>query len=204
MMSWGALGTAVDQAVDSGLDDLIEARRIPSISATGVGLRESAGYLATLLSSDGWTAEIAEIGRDSIVFAEIGPTDGPALIFDGPHDVQPAAPDSDSVIPPFEPAARDGRIGRLGSADNKSQFFYRIFGARALTHALGGPPLRLKLVLDGQEEMGDPEIPEFIELFRPRPAGAELCLTTGGPTLIDERPEVGFGVRSAAEMKRVQ
>ena len=198
--SWTAVEAAVDEAVDQGLEDLFGALRIPSVSAHGEGLRDSASYLVKVLQTDGWSAEIAEIDGNPIVFAEIGPADAPSLILYGHHDVQPVDPESDWTTPPFEPTVRGGRIYCRGSADNKGQFFCHIFAARALAQ-LGALPVRLKLVLDGQEEMGSPQIPEFIERFRPRLEGAELCLTADGPTRLEGRPEVVFGVRGSSKMR---
>jgi acetylornithine deacetylase/succinyl-diaminopimelate desuccinylase-like protein len=194
------VAAAAREAVDGGLDDLLGALRIPSVSAHDRGLRESAAYLTALLERDGWSVEVEEIAGNPIILAEIG-GGAPGPILYGHHDVQPVDPESAWGTPPFEPVLRDGRIWGRGSADNKGQFFCHLFAVRALRRALGEVPVRVRLVLDGHEEMGSPEMPEFIERHRDRLADARFCLTADGPTRLEERPEVVFGVRGALKLK---
>jgi acetylornithine deacetylase/succinyl-diaminopimelate desuccinylase-like protein len=194
---WSRVRVAVDSAVDAGMSELFEALRIPSVSNDLAAVQASASYVAGLLERDGWITEIAQFGTNPIVLAETGLAnpDGPALILYGHHDVQPIDPVAAWVTPPFEPNLREGRIFCRGSADNKGQFFCHIFALRAIRRVLGDIPLRVMLVLDGQEETGSPHLPEFVESRRQRLQGALLCVTADGPTRQDERPEVVFGVR---------
>ena len=199
--SWTEVEGAVAKAATAGLEDLVGALRIPSISAHGDGLQQSAEYLEHLLARDGWSVEVVEIDGNPIVFAEVGPAGAPAILLYGHHDVQPVDPEAAWVTPPFEPTIRDGSIYARGSADNKGQFFCHLLAARALARQPGGLPVRLKLVLDGQEEVGSPQLPAFIERLRPRLEGARLCLTADGPTRIERRPEVVYGVRGSVMLR---
>src|SRR5438093_6185080 len=109
---WDKLMCAVEAEVDSGLEDLFAAIRIPSVGHRGDDtLRESANYLQRLLKRDGWAAEVVEGGRNPAVFAEIGIQKGGALstvLFYGHHDTQPPEPLEAWQSPPFEPVIRDG------------------------------------------------------------------------------------------------
>lgn len=192
---------AAAAAVEAGLEDLFGALRIPSISAHKQALGESAGYLRGLLERDGWTAEVQTVGGNPIVLAEIGSPDAPAVLLYGHHDVQPVDPESEWTSPPFEPTVRAGRIVGRGTADNKGQFFCHLFAVRALKKLRGGVPCRLLLVIDGQEESGSAEMPEFIDRNRARLAPARFCLTADGPTQLEDRPEVVFGVRGVLELR---
>jgi acetylornithine deacetylase/succinyl-diaminopimelate desuccinylase-like protein len=159
-----------------------------------------------LLAGDGWSSEVVEIDGNPIVFAESGAESAgsvrkPALILYGHHDVQPVDPASAWTTPPFEPEVRGGRIFARGSADNKGQFFCHILAARVLREMLGDVPIRLKLVLDGQEEIGSPQIPAFVERMRDRLKGAAMCFTADGPTRLEEQPEVVFGVRGMLKLR---
>jgi acetylornithine deacetylase/succinyl-diaminopimelate desuccinylase-like protein len=202
MDRWDEMGSAARQAADDGLEDLFGALRIPSISAQGQGLRESADYLVAVLERDGWAVELTEISGNPIVLAEIGPDGGvPSFILYGHHDVQPADPEAAWTTPPFEPQVRDGRIYGRGSADNKGQFFCHLFAIRTIRRVLGQVPVRVKLVLDGHEEMGGAEMPEFVARKKERLEDALFCLTADGPTRLEERPEVVFGVRGALKLR---
>jgi len=200
MRDWDRVRGTVEEVVEAGLEDLLGALRIPSVSAHGRGLEESAAYLRDLLQRDGWRAEVEEVSGNPIVLAETGDGD-PGLILYGHHDVQPVDPEPAWETPPFEPLLRDGRIRGRGSADNKGQFFCHIFAVRAIRRTLGRVPVRVRLVLDGHEEIGSAELPEFIARRRPQLEGARFCLTADGPTRLEGRPEVVFGVRGALKLK---
>lgn len=203
MSGWNDVERCAHQVVDRELEDLLGALRIPSISAHDRGLGESAEYLAGVLRRDRWSAEIDDVDGNPLLLAEIGPEreDVPSVLLYGHHDVQPVDPESAWVTPPFQPDLRDGRIYGRGSADNKGQFFCHIFGVRALRRTLGELPVRVKLVLDGREEIGSPEVPAFIERHRSELAGVRFCLTADGPTRLEERPEVSFGVRGMTKLR---
>jgi acetylornithine deacetylase/succinyl-diaminopimelate desuccinylase-like protein len=198
---WPAIQNASARAVEDGLTDLLAAVRIPSVSAEARGLRESAEYLNGVLDRDGWSAEIVEIDGNPIVFAETGPLEGPSMILYGHHDVQPSDPETSWESPPFEPTIRNGRLFGRGTADNKGQFFCHIFATRAIRQKLGELPARLKLVLDGQEEVGSVQMPAFIERRLSRLKGSLMCITADGPTRLEGRPEVVFGVRGSLKCR---
>jgi acetylornithine deacetylase/succinyl-diaminopimelate desuccinylase-like protein len=201
MTDWEQVQAAAGGVLEAGLDDLLGALRIPSVSAQGRALDESANYLASLLGRDGWSVAVDEIRGNSIVLAEIGGGTGPGPILYGHHDVQPVDPESAWDTPPFSPTIRDGRLFARGAADNKGQFFCHILAVRALQQALGDVPIPVRLVLDGHEEIGSPEMPEFVDRHRGRLRDATFCLTADGPTRLDEQPEVVFGVRGALKLK---
>lgn len=198
--AWTSIKAQVDRCVDDGLDDLFEELRIPSISQDAAALTRSASYLSRVLGRDGWSVEIATVDGNPILLAEIG-TGAGSLILYGHHDVQPVDPLAAWTSPPFEPVVRDGRIYCRGSADNKGQFFCHVFAVRALRKLMGEVPVRVRLVLDGKEEVGSPSLPEFVETYRSRLHGSVLCLTADGPTRQDERPEVVFGVRGDIKLR---
>jgi acetylornithine deacetylase/succinyl-diaminopimelate desuccinylase-like protein len=192
------VAAAVEAEVQQGLEDLFAAIRIPSVSARRQSLDESAGFLRGLLEKDGWTAEVVHAGSNPIVYAEVGPAAAPAILVYGHHDVQPPEPDSAWTSPPFEPVIRDGRIYARGSSDNKAQFFAHLFAVRALLRE-GSLASRIKLVLDGEEEVGSPSIGEFVSGHRDR-LQARFCVTADGPARTP-RPQVVFGVRGIVELR---
>jgi acetylornithine deacetylase/succinyl-diaminopimelate desuccinylase-like protein len=192
------LAAAVEAEVERGLEDLFASIRIPSVSARRQGLEESAEFLRDLLERDGWTAEIAHAGSNPIVYGEVGPATEPAILVYGHHDVQPPEPEAAWTSPPFEPVIRDGRIYARGSSDNKAQFFAHVFAVRALLRE-GDLKSRIKLVLDGEEEVGSPSIGAFVTGRRDR-LRAAFCVTADGPARTP-RPQVVFGVRGIVELR---
>jgi acetylornithine deacetylase/succinyl-diaminopimelate desuccinylase-like protein len=197
--NWPDIAAATNQAVAEGLDDLMAAIRIPSVSARGQALRESAEYLRGLLAADGWTADLLQVKSNPVVFAEIG--DGPStILLYGHHDVQPPEPLEAWTTPPFQPVIREGRIYGRGAGDDKGQFFGHLFAVRGLMKVLGRVPVRVKLLLDGEEESGNQNIGEVVGRLRPR-LGADFMFTIDGPAALDGRPRITYGFRGLLKLK---
>ncbi len=192
------LETATAEA-RAGLPDLLASIRVAGISARGERLDESAAFHADLLQRDGWRADVVRAGDNPCVLAEIGEGPRSVLVY-GHHDVQPVEPLAAWESPPFEPAVRDGRLFARGSADNKGQFFAHIFAVRALRRVAGGVPARVRLILDGQEEMGSPHAARLVEENRERLA-ADFMYTADGPVHGSGRPVVTFGVRGVCKLR---
>jgi len=194
-----ALLEAATAEARAGLPDLFASIRIASVSARAQRLEESAAFHRDLLARDGWRAEVIMAADNPCVLAEIG--DGPrTVLIYGHHDVQPMEPESAWRTPPFEPTIQDGRIYARGSADNKGQFFAHIFAARAFRKTNAKIPARIRLILDGQEEMGSPHMARLVQDNRER-LQAEFMYTADGPVHGSGRPLVTFGVRGVCKLR---
>ena len=136
------------------LDDLV---RIPSISGDGMPaepIREAHDLVAELLTSAGvpkvWTLELPD--TNPIVMGEIpAPEGAPTVLLYSHYDVVPAGDLSEWTSDPFEPTERDGAIYGRGAADTKSNIIAHIGALRAWD---GRPPVGIKIVIEGQEEVG--------------------------------------------------
>src|SRR5919199_4543090 len=131
--------------------------RIPSVSAPGFDpepVHDSAEQSATILGNAGATGvRLLEIdGAHPAVYAEApGPSGSPTVLLYAHHDVQPPGPEPLWNTPPFDPVERDGRLYGRGAADDKSG----IVTHGAALRAFGGePPVNVKLLIEGEEEVG--------------------------------------------------
>jgi acetylornithine deacetylase/succinyl-diaminopimelate desuccinylase-like protein len=89
------------------------------------------------------------------VFAEWKSAPGkPTLLVYGHHDVQPVDPLNEWVSPPFEPAVREGRLWGRGVVDDKGQVYIHAKAIEAFVATAGALPLNLKLIVEGEEEIG--------------------------------------------------
>ena len=95
-----------------------------------------------------------------VVFAELGQGERTLLIYDH-YDVQPPDPLEEWESPPFEPTIRDGKFYARGVADNKGDLMARIQAIEAYRAAFGELPLRIKFVVEGEEEVGSPHLTSF-------------------------------------------
>ena len=152
---------------EQALADLLEFLAIPSVSSLpdhDADTRRACDWTADRLRRIGMTVEVANIpgGRHPVISAEwLGLPGKPTLAIYGHYDVQPPDPLEEWLTPPFQPAIRDGKVYARGACDNKGQV---LAGIKAAEHAFatGGPPLNLRFLIEGEEEISGPSLPRFL------------------------------------------
>src|SRR6202022_772414 len=115
-----------------------------------------------------------------VVAAEwMGRPGAPTVAIYGHYDVQPPDPLDEWVSPPFEPVIRDGFIYARGSDDNKGQ---HMCGLKAAEHrfAAGGPPVNLRFLIEGEEEISGVSLPRYIRAHADRLATDYVLVWDGG------------------------
>ena len=157
------------------LDDLDAWLRIPSVSAAPEhrdDVRRSAGWLAEALRRTGFpTVEIWEVanGGHPAVYAERHVSDdAPTVVLYGHHDVQPVDPLELWESPPFEPTARGDDLFARGAVDDKGQVLFHLLGLDAALAAYGDVGVNLKVLVEGEEEIGSPNFPALLREHRER------------------------------------
>jgi acetylornithine deacetylase/succinyl-diaminopimelate desuccinylase-like protein len=177
------------------LNGLMRLLRQPSISTLGVGLDECAELLRGDMEAVGLAARIIETAGSPIVFGERrSPGARRTLLFYGHYDVQPVEPLDQWVSPPFEPTIRNGRIYARGSGDNKGQHFAHLKAIEAVLATAHELPVNVKVLLDGEEEKGSPNLAAFVRDHRELLA-ADYVYTSDGPYHPSWRPIIRCGVR---------
>jgi acetylornithine deacetylase/succinyl-diaminopimelate desuccinylase-like protein len=156
----------IDANSDRFLDELKEYLRIPSIStdpAHAGDVSRCAEWLADHLRNIGIeTVEIHPTDGHPIVYAEhIVDPDRPTYLIYGHYDVQPPDPLELWDTPPFEPAVRDGKIFARGATDDKGQSFAHVKALEAHL-AKGELPVNVKLLIEGEEEVGSEHLDPWV------------------------------------------
>jgi acetylornithine deacetylase/succinyl-diaminopimelate desuccinylase-like protein len=145
--------------------------RIPSISAQPAhhgDCRQAAEFARAELESLGFTVRVAETaGLPVVVAHHPGPgPDAPHLLYYGHYDVQPADPVELWTSPPFEPVTVDGphgkRVVARGAVDDKGQVAMWLSAFRAWHAATGSMPVRITVLIEGEEEVGSPSLESFV------------------------------------------
>ncbi len=185
----------VDENRQEFLDRLFDYLRRPSISAYGEGIGEVAEYIAGVLSRMGLEARVIPTEGWPMVFAERHDAPGtPTVLLYGHYDVQPPDPLDAWTSPPFEPTIRDGRIYARGAGDNKGQHLAQLLALETTLSCRGKLPCNVKVLLEGEEEIGSPRMPDFVREHRDLLA-TDLVITSDGPVDASGRPRILFGVR---------
>jgi acetylornithine deacetylase/succinyl-diaminopimelate desuccinylase-like protein len=157
----------------------------PSVAAQNLGMTEMAALAKARLEARGFAVEILPTGGHPVVYGELG--DGPKtlLIYDH-YDVQPPEPLDLWDSPPWEPTVRDGKLYARGVADNKGDQMCRMQAIEAWLATRGPLPLKIKWVIEGEEEIGSPNLEAFARAHAGR-LRADGCLwETGGRNELDQ------------------
>ncbi len=162
-----------DRQRDAFLADLFSLLRFPSISTDPrhrADMQACAEWLVGQLKTGGLDARIMPTGGHPVVFADSGPVEGnarePVVLCYGHYDVQPIGEPALWRSPPFEPTVREGVIYARGSADDKGQLMTHLAAVRCWKTAVGKLPIRIKFLIEGEEEIGSPNLPAFLREHR--------------------------------------
>jgi acetylornithine deacetylase/succinyl-diaminopimelate desuccinylase-like protein len=153
---------------DRYISELKNYLAIPSISA----LPQHAGDVRKCAE---WTAdEMRRIGLENVRLIEtkgnpvvygdwLHAANAPTILFYGHYDVQPVDPLDLWTTPPFDATVRDGEIYARGAADDKGQVFMHLKAIEAHLKNGGKLPVNLKLIIEGEEEVGSANLDEFVK-----------------------------------------
>jgi acetylornithine deacetylase/succinyl-diaminopimelate desuccinylase-like protein len=163
----------IDNELDASLDRLFELLRLPSIStdpAHNADCRHAADWLVGQLAQFGFEASVRETGGQPMVVAPGGAKRGPHVLFYGHYDVQPPDPLELWESPPFEPHLAEGphgkRIVGRGTSDDKGQLMTFLEACRAWFEVAGELPLKVTVLIEGEEESGSTNLGPFLEAHR--------------------------------------
>ena len=180
------------------LDELLELLRIPSVSADSKfkgDVRRAAEFVRDKLTAAGLDkAAIHETPGHPIVYAEkIVDSARPTVLVYGHYDVQPADPYELWQSPPFEPTIRNERIYARGACDDKGQFYMHIKALEAML-ATDGLPCNVKVMIEGEEEVGSDHLGLFVAANRDM-LRADVILISDTSIISNETPSLETGLR---------
>lgn len=195
----------IDQNKDRFLEELFELLRIPSIStdSTKKGeIRKAADFLLSQLDSlDLERVELFETPGNPIVYAEHCPYDNrPTVLVYGHYDVQPSDPNDLWDTPPFEPTIKDGLIYARGASDDKGQAFTHVKAIESFVRSGQPIPVNVKFLLEGEEEIGSPNLVPFLEEHKEMLA-CDMVLISDTAMFAEDQPSITYGLRGLAYME---
>jgi acetylornithine deacetylase/succinyl-diaminopimelate desuccinylase-like protein len=182
------------------VDELKDLLRIPSISTLpeySSDVRHAAEVLAAELNRIGMEhVEVIETSGHPLVYADWLHAKGKATcLCYGHYDVQPPDPLEEWTTPPFEPAERNGNIYARGAVDDKGQMYMHIKALESLLQANEGKlPLNIRIILEGEEEVGGEGIAQFVH-DHPERLRADFALISDTEMFAPDLPTLCVGLR---------
>ena len=184
---------------DADLADLVEELRIPSVSTLPERREDclrNARWLRDRFERMGMKSELVDVegGGLPVVTADFNGRPGqPHLTIYGHYDVQPPDPLDEWKSPAFEPEVRDGRLYARGSSDNKGNHMVTVKAAEHL-FAAGGPPINLRFIIEGEEEISGEALPRFLRSNASRLKTDAVLIWDGGMDQ-DDNPAMATALR---------
>jgi acetylornithine deacetylase/succinyl-diaminopimelate desuccinylase-like protein len=184
------------------LDELKQFISIPSIStnpAARLDMQRAAQWVADQLINLGMTeVEVMPTGGHPIVFGEslIAGPDKPTVLIYGHYDVQPAEPLELWNSPAFSPTQRGENLYGRGASDMKGQIVVSLKSLESLVQTVGWP-INVKFLIEGEEEIGSPNLEQFIISNKERLA-CDFAINPDAGMISADLPTITYGLRGLA------
>lgn len=184
---------------EAHLNELNEFLRIPSISSLSKhkeDIQHAAEWLASAFEKLNLeNISITQTAGHPVVYADWLHAEGkPTILFYGHYDVQPVDPLNLWDSEPFNPTIRDNKLFARGASDDKGQVFMHLKMIEALFATTGTLPVNVKFIYEGEEEIGSPHLPAYVEQNKEKLA-ADLILISDTGLYGPGKPAVCYGLR---------
>lgn len=184
------------------LEQLKDFLRIPSISALSEhkpDMQKAAEWLKDSFHQAGLeNLSIDETEGHPVVYGDWLHAEGkPTILFYGHYDVQPVDPVNLWESGPFEPEVRDNKLYARGASDDKGQVFMHVKAVEALMNENGSLPVNVKFIIEGEEEIGSPNLEKYIEENKEKLA-ADIIVISDTGMYGPGKPAICYGLRGLA------
>jgi len=184
---------------DQYLEELKAFLAIPSISALpehAADTRRCAEWCADEMRRIGLqNVRLIDTPGNPVVYGDwMGAEGAPTILFYGHYDVQPVDPLDLWQSPPFEATVRDGEIYARGAADDKGQVFMHFKAIEAHMKQNGRLPVNIKIILEGEEEVGSANLDNFIKANQEQ-LKADVVVISDSGMFARGVPSICYGLR---------
>ena len=191
-------------AASTELEAFLEFLRFGSIS-TDSGhqgqVEACAQWLRDWLATAGLDAQIMPTAGHPVVLARGPRQEGrPTVLIYGHYDVQPVDPVDLWRHPPFAPQVENGVVTARGASDNKGQIFAHMLGLADTLRRTGGLPVNVILLIEGEEEIGSPNLAPFLRAHREELA-CDVVVVSDSSMVAPGVPTLTYGLRGLAALE---
>jgi acetylornithine deacetylase/succinyl-diaminopimelate desuccinylase-like protein len=184
----------IDDQMEQTIERLQAFCRQPSIAAQGVGMEEMAALVKRGLEQVGAEAELVPTGGYPVVLGRLAGRGAKTLMLYNHYDVQPPEPLAPWNSPPFAAEIREGHLYARGVADNKGNLVARLAAVEAWLTVRGELPLTVLFAVEGEEEIGSPNLGRFAEENQEK-LQADGCIWETGYKDTKGRLEIMLGAK---------
>ena len=195
----------IDSNIETFQNELFELLKIPSVSTDSTkkeDVRKAGNFLVNQLKEIGLDkVTLHETKGHPIVTAEKCPhPDRPTVLIYGHFDVQPPDPMDLWTTPPFEPTVKNGRVYARGASDDKGQSYTHVKAVQAYLKTGTELPVNVKFILEGEEEIGSPNLVPFIEANKEL-LKCDMVLISDTAMFGENQPSITYVLRGLAYME---
>jgi len=193
----------IDKNSQRFVEDLIRLCKQPSISTQNVGINDCVDLVQSMMGEVGIETEIIQTkGHPMLLGLQKFEGADKTIGFYNHYDVQPPEPLELWETPPFNADIREDKIFARGVSDNKGDLIARIKAIEAIKEVVGLAPANVKFFIEGEEEIGSPNLAPSVKEHMPR-IRADGYIWEGGGVDGKGRPVVSLGVKGIlyTEMK---
>ena len=187
------------------IEELLDFLRIPSISSLSdhtADVQHAARWVAGRLTAAGMeaVAVMPTAGHPVVCGHWLHAPGKPTVMIYGHFDTQPVDPLDLWSHDPFDPKVAGDRVYARGASDDKGNMLAPILAVEALMKTGGRLPVNVKCFFEGQEEIGSPDLPDFIDTYRDRLA-CDMVLSADGGQWAEDQPAIFVSLRGICALQ---
>lgn len=195
----------VKEMVPGAVETLKQYVSLPTVSAQHKAILETVDFVVNMIREAGGEVRVLDdLGGNPVVYAFFAAgEEGDAtktLLFYNHYDVQPPEPFDEWLSEPFQPVIADGKLFARGVADNKGDLVARLTAIQLLKSELGGLPCNIKFLIEGEEEIGSPNLEPYLREYKDLFA-ADACIWEFGGKDEAERISMVAGIKGMAYLE---
>ena len=190
---------AHQQQAEQGVIELCSIPSISTLPEHQPDMERAAAWVADRMRAVGMDeVRVLPTGGHPVVYGEhLGVNDQPTILVYGHYDVQPADPIDEWESAPFDPTRRRDHLHARGASDMKGQIAAILAALEAWSRVGDKMPVNIKMMIEGEEEVGSPNLTDFIQKHGELLA-ADFCMNADSGIGLSENPSIVYGLRGLA------
>ena len=193
------------EAVGDAIEILKQYLQYPTVSAQNMAIPETVKFVVKMIEDAEGKAEVLDdLGGNPVIYgyfpAGSNGNSTKTLLFYNHYDVQPPDPLDEWNSEPFEPSIEDGKLFARGVSDNKGDLVARLTAIKVLQKVQGGLPCNIKFLIEGEEEIGSPNLTPYLQKYSDR-FKADACIWEFGGKDEQERISMVAGIKGMAYLE---